>query len=69
MIYLNTIENQVLNFVIEGKTTIEIAEEIGYSPSNIKKIIKKLFRYYNVAKRLDLVREAIKSDNNSNSEN
>ena len=57
---LTDIEKKILLLVIDGKTTIEIAEDVGYSPSNIKKIIRKLFKYYKVSKRLDLVRESMK---------
>ncbi len=57
---LNDIEKKVLFLVIEGKTNIEIAEDIGYSPSNIKRIIKNLFKHYKVSKRLELVRESMK---------
>ena len=57
---LNEIEKNVLKMVIAGHTNIFIGEEIGYSEDNIKIIIKRLFKYFNVKKRVELVREALK---------
>ena len=57
---LNELEKQVLLFVIDGKTNLEIAEEIGYSEASVKRIVKKLFLFYKISKRVDLVREAMK---------
>ena len=57
---LKEIEKAVLNMVIEGHTNVFIGEEIGYSEETIKLIIKKLFKHFNVKKRVELVREAFK---------
>lgn len=57
---LNNVENQILAMLIRGKTNLEIANKIGFSESNVKKIVKKLFSFYNVRKRVDLVRECMK---------
>lgn len=56
---LSQIEQKVLVMVIDGKTNYEIADVLGYSESHTKRIVKRLFLYYKVAKRLDLVREAL----------
>ena len=57
---LKDIEKQVLNMVIAGNTNMSIGEEIGYSEKTVARIVKRLFNYYNVSNRLELVREVIK---------
>lgn len=53
---LTEIEQQVLDFVVDCKTNIQIAEEIGYSEAQVKRIIKRLFKRTKTSCRLELVK-------------
>ena len=53
---LSEIEKKVLEGVIECKTNIEIAEDIGYSERQVYRIIGRLFRRYNANKKIELVK-------------
>ena len=53
---LKQIDLKVLDLVVDCKTNAEIAEEIGYSERQVKRIIKRLFKYYQTAKRIELVK-------------
>ena len=57
---LNNIEKKVLEMIIAGQGNMYIADEIGYSESTVKRIVKRLFNYFKVFKRVELVREAMK---------
>lgn len=53
---LTEIEQQVLDYVVDCKTNIQIAEEIGYSEAQVKRIIKRLFKRTKTSCRLELVK-------------
>ncbi len=53
---LTDIEKRVLEGVVACKTNSEIAEEIGYTERHINRIVRKLFRFYGVKKRIELVK-------------
>lgn len=59
MLNLNDTQKLILNKIIEGKSNIDIAEDMGYSESFIKKQIRTLFKIFRVSKRVELVREAL----------
>lgn len=61
---LTEIELKVLNGVIDCKTNIEIAEDIGYSERHVYRIIGRLFRRYKVSRKIELVKYYIISQNN-----
>ena len=52
-------EIEVIKYVIDGKSSIEIAEAIGYSVWAVKKILQSLYRRFGVNNRASLVREVI----------
>lgn len=56
MAELTNTELKVLKMVVDCKTNSEIAEEIGYTERHINRIVRKLFRFYNVRKRIELVK-------------
>ena len=56
MASLREIDLKVLDLVVDCKTNAEIAEEIGYSETQVKRILKRLFRHYNAARRIELVK-------------
>ncbi len=56
MAELTNTELKVLKMVVDCKTNSEIAEEIGYTERHINRIVRKLFRLYNVRKRIELVK-------------
>ena len=56
MAELTDTELKVLKAVVDCKTNSEIAEEIGYTERHINRIVRKLFRLYNVRKRIELVK-------------
>lgn len=60
---LTDIELKVLNGVIDCKTNIEIAEDIGYSERQVYRIIGRLFRRYRVNRKIELVKYYIISQN------
>ncbi len=57
---LKEIEKKVLDMVIDGQTNISIGEEIGYSEKTVCRIIKRIYKVFGVAKRIELVREVLK---------
>lgn len=48
---------KIIDLVSLGKTNKEIAAELHYSPSTVKRRIKELFKLYNVNNRLSLAQE------------
>ena len=48
-------EIKVLEELIQGKTNIEISEELGYSEVYIKKMLQTLRKKFNVNNRVKLV--------------
>ena len=63
---LKQIDLKVLDLVVDCKTNAEIAEEIGYSERQVKRIIKRLFKHYKTARRIELVKYYIISQFNKN---
>jgi len=63
---LTEIEQRVLDYVVDCKTNFEIAEEIGYSERQVKRIIKRLFKHYKAVRRIELVKYYIISQYNRN---
>ena len=61
---LSEIERKVLEGVIDCKTNIEIAEDIGYSERQVYRIIGRLFKKYRVYRKIELVKYYIISQNN-----
>ena len=59
MIELTDIQKNILNKIIEGKSNFDIAFDLDYSESFIKKQIRILFKKFKVSKRVELVREAL----------
>lgn len=59
---VNEIDKKIIVFILEEKTNIEMAEEIGYSLGAIKKRLAYLFKIYNVKTKVGLVREYIKNN-------
>lgn len=49
----------ILEFVIDGKTSKEIAEILNYSKRSIDYRINKLFKIYKVKNRIELTKEYI----------
>lgn len=62
---LTEIEQQVLDYVVDCKTNMEIAEEIGYSETQVKRIIRRIFKRYKATCRIELVKLYIISQFNS----
>ena len=56
---MNDLQQKVLSLVIAGKKNGEIAEELSYSETYIKKIIKQLFDIFKAKNRIELVRESL----------
>ena len=53
---LSEIEKKVLEGVIDCKTNIEIAEDIGYSERQVYRIIGRLFRKYRANRKIELMK-------------
>ena len=53
-------EKEIIDYVIEGMTNIEIAEEVGYSERSVKQYLTKIFNKIRVSNRTALTREALK---------
>ncbi len=53
---LSDIEQKVLTGVIDCKTNIEIAEDIGYSERQVYRIISRLFHRYRVNRKIELLK-------------
>lgn len=49
----------ILEFVVSGKTSKEIAEILNYSKRSIDYRINKLFKIYKVKNRIELTKEYI----------
>ena len=57
--YFNKEQKRIIQCVIDGKTNVEIAEEMGYSPASIKRRLKIIYRLCKVESRLELVKNVI----------
>ncbi len=55
----------IIKYVVDGKTNIEIAEEMSYSPASIKRRLKAIYKSYRVENRLELVKYILGSFKNS----
>lgn len=47
-------QKQILELISQGKTNMEIAEEMHYSEANVKKNLQKLFKMFKVRNRAAL---------------
>lgn len=57
---ISNVDIQIIESILEEKTNIEMAEEIGYSLGLVKKRLAYLFKVYNVKTRVGLIREFFK---------
>ena len=53
--HTNNEQKLIIELVKSGLTNIEIAEELGYSPSTIKKKLCVIYRLFNVRGRMALI--------------
>ncbi len=58
--YISDEHKEIIKYVKKGLTNIEIGEELGYSPSAIKKKLKLIYQFYNVRGRIDLIGKLFK---------
>ncbi len=59
---LSTIQEEVLFFLCEGKTGVEIAKEIYRSEAGVRKICEKLRRLFEVSSNQQLVVKALRNN-------
>lgn len=59
---VSDVDMQIIESILEEKTNIEMAEEIGYSLGSVKKRLAYLFKRYNVKTRVGLIREFFKKN-------
>lgn len=52
-------QKQIIRYVKQGLTNIEIAEEMGYSPDTIKKRLWLIYKLLNVKNRIDLISKIV----------
>lgn len=50
-------QNKIMAYALKGLTTIEIAEELGYSPSTVKKHLGRIYTAFNVKNKIALIRK------------
>lgn len=50
---------EIINYVVEGQTNIQIAEEMGFSERSINRRLKKIFKIFGVENKPSLIREAM----------
>lgn len=62
MLLTNT-EIDLLEYVIQGKSNLEISEIIGYSESSVKKMLSKIYKKFNVKNRLALINKLLRDHN------
>lgn len=59
----NELEISIIKLVIDGKSSYEIAEELGYSVWRIKKILQAIYKRFGVNNKVSLVREMLITHN------
>jgi len=52
-------QESIIKLVVQGRTNMQIAEELGYSERSIKRRLRAIYKAYSVDNRQSLVREAI----------
>lgn len=62
---IDELDKILIDFVIQEKTNIEIAEKTGYSLGYIKRRLAQLFRLFKVKSKVGLVREIFKFNKSS----
>jgi DNA-binding NarL/FixJ family response regulator len=58
---LNKEQVKIVQHVLNGRTNVEIAEEMGYSPASIKRKLKVIYKLCRADNRLELVKNVIKA--------
>lgn len=51
---LTSEELKIIDLILNGLNNIEIAEILGYCESTIKKKISKIYKKFNISKRIEL---------------
>ena len=59
IIECDELEIEIIKQVVEGKSSIEIADNLGYTEWRIKKFLQAIYRRFGVNNRASLVREVI----------
>ncbi len=52
---LTTREQDVLELLLQGASTKEIAKSLGISPKTVEKHLTKIYRKYNVTSRVEIL--------------
>jgi DNA-binding NarL/FixJ family response regulator len=50
-------QEKIIKYIHAGMSNMEIAEELGYSESTIKKRITKIYKTFKVTSRLGLIKK------------
>lgn len=58
--HLSETEGKVLTLLCEGKSNSDIAQELKYAESTVKKYVSNLMQYFDVSSRVQLVLKALK---------
>lgn len=53
---LNEEEKRIIAYIIKGFTNIEIAQEMEYCESTVKKRLTRIYKRYGIKGRLDLMK-------------
>lgn len=52
-------ETIIIEYVIKGKTTFQIADAMDYSEASIKKRLTKIYKKFNVCNKIQLVNKLL----------